>query len=586
MVQEILNLSQLPGYSVGGTLHVVVNNQIGFTTSPSEARSTQYATDVAKMLQIPIFHVNGEDPEAVAQVIRLAMDFRHEFKRDVVIDMFGYRRLGHNESDEPTFTQPVLYRAIAQQKPVREGYLEHLLQLGEVTRQEADDIAAKRRELLENELSHSQKEPPPDNGQPGPRMHTANLPTRGANGATPHAVTGGSEPAGNEIATGVPSEKLAELLRSLSHVPQNFQPHPKLKKFLHAREEMASSKQPLDWSAAEALAFASLADAGIRVRLSGQDSERGTFSHRHAALHDYETGEKYYSLQNLSPAQAPVEIINSPLSETGVLGFEYGYSLDCPKALVLWEAQFGDFWNVAQPIVDQFIASAEDKWQQLSGVVLLLPHGFEGAGPEHLSARLERFLWLAAEDNLQVVYPTTPAQYFHCLRRQVLRSWRKPLAVMTPKSLLRHAKVVSSLDEFANGSFQRILPDTTVPLDKVRRILLCTGKIYYDLLEHREQTKRDDVAIIRIEQLYPLRHESLQHALEAYHEGTPAFWVQEEPANMGAWNFMCIQFGERLFGRFPFSGVARAVSPTPATGSAKRHKHEQTEIIQRAFGEK
>jgi 2-oxoglutarate dehydrogenase E1 component len=578
VVQETLNLSQLPGYSVGGTLHVVVNNQIGFTTSPSEARSTQYATDIAKMLQIPIFHVNGEDPEAVAQVIRLAMDFRHEFQRDVVIDMYGYRRLGHNESDEPTFTQPVLYRTIAERKSVREGYLEHLLQLGGVSQTEADEIGAKRREMLENELSYSQKDNPTDNGHPGPRLQTVN-----AHGAKRTGSNGGPEPATDEVATGVAREKLSELLQAVGRVPENFHVHPKLKKLLQTREEMASGKHPLDWAAAEMLALASLAAEGVRVRMSGQDSERGTFSHRHAVLNNHETGEKYYSLQQVSDRQAPVDIINSPLSETGVLGFEYGYSLDCPKALVLWEAQFGDFWNVAQPIVDQFIASAEDKWQQLSSMVLLLPHGFEGAGPEHSSARLERFLWLAAEDNIQVVYPTTPAQYFHCLRRQALRTWRKPLAIMTPKSLLRHPKVVSSLDELAQGSFERILRDTTVKAGKVQRILLCCGKLYYDLLEHREETKREDVAIIRVEQLYPLRQELLQRALQDYPEGTPAFWVQEEPANMGAWNFMRIQFGERLFNRFPLSGIARAVSATPATGSAKRHKHEQTEIIQRAF---
>jgi 2-oxoglutarate dehydrogenase E1 component len=578
VVQETLNLSQLPGYSVGGTLHVVVNNQIGFTTGPSEARSTQYATDVAKMLQIPIFHVNGEDPEAVAQVIRLAMDFRHEFQRDVVIDMYGYRRLGHNESDEPTFTQPVLYRTIAERKSVREGYLEHLLQLGEVNQAEADEIAAKRRELLENELSDSQKDNPTDNGHPGPRMQSVS-----PQGAKRPSIAGGPEPAGDETATGVPREKLSQLLQSLSREPEEFHVHPKLKKLLQTREEIASGKHPVDWAAAEALAFASLAAEGVRIRMSGQDSERGTFSHRHAVLNDHETGEKYFSLQNVSAGQAPVEIINSPLSETGVLGFEYGYSLDCPKTLVLWEAQFGDFWNVAQPIVDQFIASAEDKWQQLSGMVLLLPHGFEGAGPEHSSARLERFLWLAADDNIQVVYPTTPAQYFHCLRRQALRSWRKPLAVMTPKSLLRHPKVISSLHELATGGFQRILRDTTVSTENVQRILLCSGKIYYDLLEYREESKREDVAIIRLEQLYPLRHELLQKALQEYREGIPAFWAQEEPANMGAWNFMRIQFGERLFNRFPFNGIARAVSATPAPGSPKRHKHEQTEIIQRAF---
>ena len=586
VVQETLNLSQLPGYTVGGTLHVVVNNQLGFTTSPNEARSTQYATDVAKMLQIPIFHVNGEDPEAVAQAVQLAMDFRHEFKRDVVIDMYGYRRLGHNESDEPGFTQPELYRTIAERKTVREGYLEHLLELGEVTRDEADEIASRRRELLEKELSHSQTESAANGGGLAPRPRSANVETSFANTPTRAAVSGGPEPANEEIQTGVAREKLATLLESLGRVPETFHVHPKLKKFLQAREQMASGKHPLDWASAEALAFASLAADGVRIRMSGQDSERGTFSQRHAVLHDYQSGEKYFSLQNISAGQAPVEIINSPLSETGVLGFEYGYSLDCPKALVLWEAQFGDFWNVAQPIVDQFIASAEDKWQQLSGLVLLLPHGFEGAGPEHSSARLERFLWLAAEDNIQVIYPTTPAQYFHCLRRQALRTWRKPMAIMTPKSLLRHAKAISSLDELAQGNFQRILPDTAVAAESTKRLLLCSGKTYYDLLEHREEAKRNDVAILRLEQLYPLRLETLEQALQKYPHGTPAFWVQEEPANMGAWNFMRIHFGEQLFKRCPFAGVARPVSATPAAGSAKRHKHEQSDIVQRAFGEK
>jgi 2-oxoglutarate dehydrogenase E1 component len=581
VVQETLNLSQLPGYAVGGTLHVVVNNQIGFTTGPSEARSTQYATDVAKMLQIPIFHVNGEDPEAVAQVVRLAMDFRHEFKRDVVIDMYGYRRLGHNESDEPTFTQPVLYRAIAERKSVREGYLDHLLQLGEVTREEADDIAAKRREALEKELSQSQKEIQSDTTKP-------QIVIDGQNGQCrleDRPTIGGPEPTDDNFQTGVARDKLTAMLESLSRVPEKFHPHPKLKKFLQSRAQMAAGEHPLDWSAAEALAFANLTAEDFRVRLSGQDSERGTFSHRHAVLHDYQTGEKYFSLQHLNHSGS-IEIVNSPLSETAVLGFEYGFSLDCPRALVLWEAQFGDFWNVAQPIVDQFIVSGEDKWQQLSGLVLLLPHGFEGMGPEHSSARLERFLWLAAEDNIQVVNPTTPAQFFHCLRRQALRAWRKPLAVMTPKSLLRHPKAVSSLDELTQGRFQRILPDTAAQAGAVKRILLCTGKIYYDLIEHREETKRDDIAIVRVEQLYPLRHASLDRALQAYAPGTPAFWVQEEPANMGAWNFMKIHFGEKLFDHFPLAGIARPISATPATGSAKRHKQEQTEIIQRAFGEK
>ncbi|HET7624528.1 MAG TPA: 2-oxoglutarate dehydrogenase E1 component [Verrucomicrobiae bacterium] len=569
IVQETLNLSQLPGYKVGGTLHVIVNNQIGFTAGREEARSSQYATDIAKMLQIPIFHVNGEDPEAVAQVVRLGMDFRREFQRDVVIDMFGYRRLGHNEGDEPTFTQPVLYRAIANRKPVREGYLEHLLKLGEITREEADEISEKRRQALEKELSQSQKEISPGEATAGKSN-----------------VQGGPEPLNDNFQSGVPREKLSAWLEAMTRLPENFNPHPKIKRFLQSRLEMARGEQPLDWSNAEALALASLAAQGIRVRFSGQDSARGTFSQRHAVLHDYQDGHTYMPLAHISSEQAPVNIINSPLSETGVLGFEYGYSLDCKDSLVLWEAQFGDFWNVAQPIVDQFIASAEDKWQLFSGLVLLLPHGFEGQGPEHSSARLERFLALSAEDNIQVVYPTTPAQYFHCLRRQALRAWRKPLVVMTPKSLLRHPKVVSTLDECATGSFQRFLPDTLNKSGKeVNRILLCCGKIYFELEEQRAEAKRDDIAIIRLEQLYPLQREIMEMALSKYRDGTPVYWVQEEPANMGALNHIRIHFGERLLGRFPLSSVARAVSATPATGSHKRHKQEQADIVKRAFAE-
>jgi 2-oxoglutarate dehydrogenase E1 component len=573
VVQETLNLSQLPAYRVGGTLHVVVNNQIGFTTSPEEARSSPYATDIAKMLQIPIFHVNGEDPEAVAQVVRLAMDFRFEFKRDVMINMYGYRRLGHNEGDEPSFTQPAMYRAIAKRKSVREGYLEHLLQLGEVTREEADAIAQRRREVLERELSESQSTKPPA----PPDM------LRGVWSK----FTGGPEPSDDGTIANVEKAQLSQWLSVQTRVPEDFHVHPKIKKLLQAREQMAAGAEPLDWSAAESLAFASVACAGIRVRLSGQDSERGTFSQRHAVLHDYQDGHTYTPLRHLAPNQAPVEIYNSPLSETGVLGFEYGYSLDYPDGLILWEAQFGDFLNVAQPVIDQFIASAEEKWQRLSGVVLLLPHGFEGQGPEHSSARLERFLMLGVEDNLQVVYPTNPAQYYHCLRRQALRSWRKPLVVITPKSLLRHPKVVSSLDELGQGSFQRILPDTlSRPTDQVRRVLLCTGKIYYDLAEYREQAKRDDVAIIRLEQLYPLRLDLLEAALASYLNGTPVFWVQEEPGNMGAWVFMRNQFCGILLERWPFAGITRPASASPATGSHRRHKQEQAEIISRAFGEK
>ncbi|MEO7299516.1 MAG: 2-oxoglutarate dehydrogenase E1 component [Verrucomicrobiota bacterium] len=571
VVQETFNLSELAGYFVGGTLHVVLNNQIGFTTSPNEARSSLYATDVAKMLQIPIFHVNGEDPEAVAQVVQLAMDFRLTFKRDVVIDMWGYRRLGHNESDEPSFTQPMLYRAIEKRKPVREGYLDHLLRLNGITREEADAIATQRRENLERELSESRKE----------NFHSPAELVQGIWSRSKYS--GGAFADVAEAKTGVDGKQLIVLLKTQTELPQDFHPHPKIEKFLEARRKMADGKAPLDWSAAEALAFASLATENFRVRLSGQDSGRGTFTQRHAILHDYEDGHRYIPLQHLSEKQARVEILNSPLSETGVLGFDYGYSLDYPDGLILWEAQFGDFVNAAQVIIDQFIVSAEDKWRRLSGIVLLLPHGFEGMGPEHSSARLERFLTLAAEDNIQVVYPSTPAQYFHCLRRQMISPWRKPLVVMTPKSLLRHPQCVSNLSELGQGSFQYVIPDSQKLGAKIKRVLLCTGKIFYDLQKHREEMKCNDIAIVRLEQLYPLNEGVLKSVLAKFDDATPVFWVQEEPANMGAWPFLRVTLGEKLFGRFPFSGIYREASASPATGSANRHKHEQQQILTEAF---
>jgi len=557
---------------VGGTLHIIVNNQIGFTTSPHEGRSSMYATSVAKMLPAPIFHVNGEDPEAVAQCVQLALAFRAKFKLDVVIDMYGYRRLGHNESDEPTFTQPVLYRRIGERKPVREGYLEHLLKLGEVTDAEADKIAETRQSLLEQNLAESRRQtPPPDSALPTGRQN----------------YIGGPEPA-EEITTGVERKTLAALLEAQTQLPADFQTHPKIQKLLEARREMAAAKHALDWAAAESLAFATLATKGVRVRMSGQDCGRGTFSHRHAVLHDFNDGHLYTPLAHLAAQQSPIEFHNSPLCETGVLGFEYGYSLDCPGGLVLWEAQFGDFANAAQVIIDQFIISGEKKWGHLSGLVLLLPHGLEGMGPEHSSARLERFLRLSAEDNIQVANPTTPAQYFHLLRRQALRRWRKPLVVMTPKSLLRHLKSVSTLDELAVGEFQRIIPDETPnpAASKIKRVLLCSGKIYFELAEQREKMKRDDVAIVRVEQLYPLPSELLQSTLAPYRDGTPVLWVQEEPENMGAWYEFRVRFGDRLFGRWPFAGISRPASASPACGSANAHKREQAALIAQAFGEK
>ncbi|HXB60308.1 MAG TPA: 2-oxoglutarate dehydrogenase E1 component [Candidatus Acidoferrales bacterium] len=567
IVQETLNLSELGGYTVGGTLHVILNNQIGFTTQPGEYRSTAYATGVARMLQSPIFHVNGEDPEAVAQAVRLSLDFRHEFQKDVFIDMYGYRRLGHNETDEPTFTQPVLYRAISQRKSVRESYFEHLKEMRGVTAEEAEKISQERHDRLERELAVSTKSKKAGEEKKGGIWN---------------GYLGGPEPR-EETESGIAPEKISRLLRKLSEVPGQFHLHPKLRQVFDRRLEMAAAKTPLDWAAAEALAFASLAEEGVRIRLTGQDSGRGTFSHRHAFLYDYEDGSRYCPLQHLSDKQGPVEIVNSPLCEAGALGFEYGYSLDLPEALVLWEAQFGDFVNAAQVILDQFITSAEDKWRRLSGLVMLLPHGFEGMGPEHSSARIERFLTLAAEDNIQIVQPTTPAQMFHLLRRQSLRKWRKPLVVFTPKSLLRHPKVVSPLEEFSSGHFHKIIPDD-LPPQNVTRVLLCTGKIYYELLAFREQLKRNDIAIIRLEQLYPLRDDLLEKTLASYRDGTPVLWVQEEPFNMGAWRYLHEKFGKHLFGRLPFAPISRHESASPATGSSGAHKLEQQLLIERAFG--
>ena len=571
IVQETLNLSGLAGYGIGGTIHVIVNNQLGFTTLPSEGRSSTYASDVAKMLQIPIFHVNGEDPEAVAQVVRLALDFRREYQRDVVIDMYCYRRRGHNEGDEPSLTQPLMYRAIEETDPVRENYLDRLLLLGEITVEEADRIAEQRREILEKELALARSHE---------YVRAPELP-----GGIWDGFIGMRQEMVDDPPTGVERGKLAALLESQTRFPEGFHPHPKIERSLKHRREMAEGQRGLDWSAGEALAFASLAVEGTRLRLSGQDSGRGTFSQRHAVLHDHLDGRTYVPLAHLDPKQAPVEICNSPLSEAGVLGFEYGYSLDCPEGLVMWEAQFGDFCNAAQVIIDQFIISAEDKWRRLSGIVLLLPHGLEGQGAEHSSARLERFLSLAAAHNIQIVWPTTPAQYFHCLRRQIVRQWRKPLVVMTPKSLLRPPAAVSSLDDLADGTkFRAILPDERAEAERTSRVLLCSGKVYYELVHRREELGRGDVAVLRMEELYPVPSEALQRALAGYPDGTPAWWVQEEPENMGAWRFLRVRFGEALFGRLPFAGISRPASASPATGSHANFKLEQERLLNDAFG--
>ncbi|MEQ9408316.1 MAG: 2-oxoglutarate dehydrogenase E1 component [Fuerstiella sp.] len=570
VVQETLNLSELSGYRTGGTLHIVVNNQIGFTTSPSEGRSCTYATDVARMLQIPIFHVNGEDPEAVAQVVQLAMDFRERFQRDVIIDMYCFRRRGHNEGDEPAFTQPTMYQMIRQRKTVFNSYRDSMLKLEGLTREEADEIVARRAQHLEEELEEARKD-------------QFSYLTDGGSG-TWKGFFGGPVSDADVVETGVPAAELKRIVATLSTTPKGFTPHPRLKRILQQRLQMGTGDLPFDWGMAELAALGTLVSEGRQLRFSGQDVRRGTFSHRHAALHDAKDGRVWIGLQDLAESPALVELYNSPLSEIGVLGFEYGYSLDRPHGLTIWEAQFGDFVNVAQVIIDQFICSAEDKWKRLSGLVMLLPHGFEGQGPEHSSARLERFLTLAAEDNMQITVPTTPAQYFHLLRRQTLRHWKKPLVVMTPKSLLRHREAVSPIAELTGGGFHEVLADATVQKpDSVKRILLCSGKIFYELDSVRKESGRQDVAIFRLEQLYPFPEAELQQKLAAFGKDVPVFWVQEEPRNMGAWPTIRFRFGDRVFDTHPLTGITRVESASPATGSGTSHKIEQEAILKEAL---
>jgi 2-oxoglutarate dehydrogenase E1 component len=573
VVAETLNLSGLRGYSTGGTLHVVVNNQIGFTTVWQDARSTRYCTDLTRMLRCPVFHVNGEDPEAIAQVVKLSMEYRQRYGRDVVIDLYGYRRYGHNEADEPRFTQPIMYAAVDKKPSVREVYIQRLVEGGKFTQDKALELEAARRRTLDDELEEVRKTGPFE----PPQYSMAGLWA---------GYKGGPDSQTPDVSTAVPKERLKELLTRVTEVPPDFHVHPKLQRILDQRREQRDEHRPLDWGTAETLAYASLVTEGAPVRLSGQDSRRGTFSHRQAVLHDIQTGKLYTPLAYISKDQARFEVWDSPLSEAGVLGFEYGYSLDYPDGLVIWEAQFGDFANGAQVLIDQFLSSSEDKWYRLSGLVLLLPHGFEGQGPEHSSARLERFLTLCAEDNMQVCNLTTPAQCFHALRRQVVRRYRKPLVIMSPKSLLRSPAAVSSLDELATGSFQRIIPDVAnLDPKKVKRVLLCSGKVYYDLAHARTDRKREDVAIVRVEQLYPLRKGELESVLAPYKEKTQVVWVQEEPWNMGAWYYMQARLPELIGKRFPLSCVSRHESASPATGSLSTHKIEQQLVVDQAFAD-
>ena len=569
IVAETLNFSQLPGYRTGGTVHFVINNQIGFTTDPGDARSTRYCTDVAKMIEAPIFHVNGDDPEAVCMVSQLALDFRVRWKRDVFVDMYCFRRHGHNEADEPSFTHPLLYRTIASHPLVSAIYTEKLVGEGSITAGEGDAIRAEYSSALEENLAKAKAR---EAGKAAKRARPAD-PFKGS--------TAEFQPDYHHtpVQTGVPADEIDRIVRGLTTVPENFKVNPKIRRLLDARIQAHRDGGPVDWGFGEALAFGSLLVEGTPVRLSGQDCERGTFSHRHAVLADSETGEKYTPLKNLDAKQARFCVYNSLLSEAAVLGFDYGYSLDYPDMLCLWEAQFGDFANGAQVVIDQFIVSGESKWQRTCGIVLLLPHGYEGQGPEHSSARLERFLQASAEEDIQVVNVTTPAQYFHLLRRQVRRDFRKPLIVMSPKSLLRHPAAVSRIVDFTAGGFQEILEDPASP-EQPARLILCSGKVYYDLLEHRERNAIRDAAILRVEQLYPLHAVRLAEIAAKFPKAR-LVWCQEESQNMGAWSWIAPQLAQ-IFGRTP-AYAGRDASASPAVGSLALHKLELAGLLKDAY---
>lgn len=569
LVAETLNLSQLPGYRTGGTIHIVVNNQIGFTTAPIDGRSTRYCTDVAKMIEVPIFHVNGDDPEAVVYVGELALDFREAFGQDVVIDMVCYRRHGHNEGDEPAFTQPLMYGKIRDRPSVRELYTESLVMNGEMSSEEAETIAETFGEKMQEVYNE---------------VHSGKVPAKAIQPGFAGAWTGlTSNYTFTPVETGVAYETLKSITTALAHIPDGFHVNPKIERLIAGRVKTMENQGGIDWAFAEHLAFGSLLLEKTPVRLSGQDSRRGTFSQRHAVLVDGTSGERYIPLNNLAAGQAELCVYDSLLSEAAVLGFDYGYSLDEPNMLIAWEAQFGDFSNGAQVIIDQFIASAESKWGRGSGLVMLLPHGYEGQGPEHSSARLERFLSLCADDNIQVVNASSPAQYFHLLRRQVRRDFRKPLVVMTPKSLLRHKLAVSPVEQLATGRFYEVLDDATTEPERVRRVLLCSGKVYYDLIAKREEAgKTRDVAIVRLEQFYPWPADALREALGRYRSAREWVWVQEESQNMGGWLFVSHRLQE-LMGT-PFQYVGRDASASPATGLHHVHDREQAELAEAAIG--
>jgi 2-oxoglutarate dehydrogenase E1 component len=576
LVAETLNLAELSGYATGGTIHVIINNQVGFTTNPEEGRSCTYASGIAKIIKAPVLHVNADDPEAVAWTAQLAAEYRQRFQKDIVIDLVGYRRHGHNETDEPGFTQPTMYKIIAKHPTVLTQYGERLVAEGVLTSDEFKKRQTEFRARLQDALDlmksgDTKNEKFKDKY---PKIYDGVF----------HPVTGDEQAMEKPVSTGISLKTLSEIGKKITSTPAGFNVHPKLQKLLEQRSKMVEKDgSGVDWPMAELLAFGSLAKDGHHVRLSGQDCQRGTFSSRQAVLRDFETGVPYYSMNHIADGQATVEILNSPLSELGVMGFEFGYTVADKDALVLWEGQFGDFVNGAQIVIDQFLVASEAKWGQTSGLTLLLPHGYEGMGPEHSSGRPERFLQLCGNANIQVAIPTTAAQYFHILRRQICREFRKPLVIMSPKSLLRHPKVVSPLVEFEKGQFEEVLDDARIKDPKgVTRVVFCSGKIYYEMLEATSTAPEGEVALVRIEQLYPFPVKKVESMIARYKNVVDVLWVQEEPQNMGAWTFVRPRLEALLPDPKKLRYVGRRDSGTTAEGSTKAHATEQARIINEA----
>jgi 2-oxoglutarate dehydrogenase E1 component len=574
VVMETLNLAQTRGYGTGGTLHIVINNQIGFTTSdPRDTRSTLYCTDVVKMIEAPVFHVNGDDPEAVVFVTQLALDFRREFKHDVVVDIVCFRKLGHNEQDTPSMTQPLMYKKIGQHNGTRKLYADKLVAQGILSENEPEDLVKGYRQLMED----------------GKRTVEPVLTDYKNKYATDWSAFLGAKWT-DQADTALPMSELTRIGEKLTTVPEGFTVHPLVNRMLNDRRAMARGEAQVDWGMGEHLAFATLVNNGYAIRITGQDSGRGTFTHRHAVLHDQKRERwndgTYIPLQNVSEGQANFTVIDSVLSEEAVLAFEYGYASAEPNILTIWEAQFGDFANGAQVVIDQFITSGEAKWGRHCGLTLMLPHGYEGQGPEHSSARIERFLQLCADNNIQVVQPTNGAQIFHVLRRQMIRPFRKPLVIMTPKSLLRNKDATSPLSDLAEGHFMPVIGETDQAIDAaaVKRVLACSGKVYYDLVNHRKELERNDIAIIRVEQLYPFAHKAFQAELAKYSNAKEVIWVQDEPQNQGAWFYVQHHIYENMTEGQKLGYAGRAASASPAVGYLAKHQEQHKALLEQAFG--